>query len=78
MYYWKRSYDEVGKFVSECEQCQRKETIKKARKPLNPIPVTSAAFKQIGVDLVGPLGKNENGVSSIPLYFVIILVLVKQ
>ncbi|XP_071943839.1 uncharacterized protein [Antedon mediterranea] len=60
-YYWKGSFDGVRNFIAACDQCQRKEVLKKAKVPLQPIPVTDTAFRQIGMDIVGPLVKTENG-----------------
>ncbi|KAK3108989.1 hypothetical protein FSP39_020333, partial [Pinctada imbricata] len=60
-YYWKNSYEDVKKYIGECDQCQRKAPLKKASKPLRPIPVKSAPFLQIGMDLVGPLEQTEAG-----------------
>lgn len=61
-YYWKSLYDDIKKFIAECNQFQRKAPLKKARKPLRPIVVKSDPFHQIGMDLVGPLETNEKGV----------------
>ena len=45
----------------ECDACQRKETLKKAKKPLQPVPVPNDAFTQVGMDLVGPLEESTKG-----------------
>ena len=60
-YYWKNSYEDVKRYIEEFDQCQRKAPLKKAQKPLRPIPVKSNPFCQIGMDLVGPLEKTVNG-----------------
>lgn len=48
-------------FVSKCDTCQRKEQLKKAKKPLRPIAVPDNAFSQIGMDLIGPLEETKTG-----------------
>ena len=60
-FYWKGSFEEVKTYIENCDKCQRKANIKKAKKPLRSIPVTPDAFKQVGMDLVGPLETTNNG-----------------
>ncbi|XP_053385075.1 uncharacterized protein LOC128550298 [Mercenaria mercenaria] len=60
-FYWRGSYDEVKTFIKNCDKCQRKADLKKAKKPLRPIPVPSEAFKQVGMDLIGPLETTSAG-----------------
>lgn len=48
-------------FVSKCDTCQRKEQLKKAKKPLHSIAVSDNAFSQIGMDLIGPLEETKSG-----------------
>ena len=59
-YFWKGSYRDVKKFIGRCDKCQRKSTLKKKKRPLHSIPVETA-FKQVGMDLIGPLVDTENG-----------------
>jgi hypothetical protein len=49
----------------KCDTCQRKEHLKKAKKPLRPIAVPEKAFSQIGMDLIGPLEETKAGTLSI-------------
>ncbi len=60
-YYWKGTYEDVQQFVKSCDVCQRKGPLKKAKKPLQSIPVPASPFQQIGMDLIGPLKTTNNG-----------------
>ena len=60
-YFWKGSYSDVLHFITNCDVCQRKENLKKAKKPLQPIPVPGSPFKQVGMDLIGPLVTTKKG-----------------
>ncbi|XP_061190479.1 uncharacterized protein LOC133198400 [Saccostrea echinata] len=58
-YYWAGSFNDVKKYVMKCDTCQRKEHLKKAKKPLRPIAVSDKAFSQIGMDLIGSLEETK-------------------
>ena len=62
-YYWKSAFEDIVTFIKSCDTCQRKVSLKKAKKPLHSIPVPSEAFSQVGMDLIGPLEKTPEGIS---------------
>ena len=58
-YYWPQYYEDIKKYVQECDACQRRERSKR-NNLLHPIPVHSP-FYQIGIDFVGPLPRTKRG-----------------
>ncbi|XP_066940415.1 uncharacterized protein [Macrobrachium rosenbergii] len=62
-YYWPKLKSDVKKFVNSCSICQKvgkpNQVIPKA--PLCPIPVVSEPFKEIIIDVVGPLPRTRSG-----------------
>ena len=62
-FHWPRLYETVKKFIKSCEQCQRNNItcLEKAKQTLNPVPVPTAIWQQIGIDLMGPLPESPEG-----------------
>lgn len=61
-YYWKGMKDDVSKFISKCDKCQRNSNKPPMQAPeLHPVQVPSGVWKQLGMDLIGPLPKSRNG-----------------
>lgn len=62
-YFWPKMKDDVKKFVNSCDACQKvgkpNQPIPKA--PLHPIPVVSEPFREVIIDVVGPLPKTRSG-----------------
>ena len=58
-YYWPQYYEDVKKYVQECDACQRRGRSRK-NNLLHPIPVHSP-FYQIGINFVGPLPHTKKG-----------------
>ena len=58
-YWWPGLVEEVQKFTSSCEPCQREKKLKKAT-DIYPM-VASRPFQIIGIDHVGPLHKTKKG-----------------
>ncbi|XP_066939693.1 uncharacterized protein [Macrobrachium rosenbergii] len=62
-YYWPKLKADVKKFVNSCDVCQKvskpNQPIPKA--PLCPIPVVSEPFKEVIIDVVGPLPRTRSG-----------------
>ena len=46
-------------FLASCDECQRNNHLRKVPAILHPIPPPDSSFKQIGIDLVGPLQKTK-------------------
>lgn len=58
-YYWKGVKDDASKFISKCDKCQRNSnTAPMQVSELHPFPVASGLWKQVGMDLTGPLAKS--------------------
>ena len=54
-YYWKGMTNDVHEYCKSCDTCQRtNHKMTKQQPEFHPIPVTDV-WKQIGIDLVGPL-----------------------
>ena len=54
--------DDVSKYISKCGKCQRNSNKPPMQAPeLHPIPVPSGVWKQVGMDLIGPLPKSRKG-----------------
>lgn len=61
-YYWKGMKDDVAKYISKCDKCQKNSNKPPMQAPeLHPVPVPSGVWKQVGMDLIGPLPKSRNG-----------------
>src|SRR5436305_984928 len=56
-YYWKGMYDDIKKYVKNCDTCQRRGQ-KGGKSYLNPIEV-GEPFERIGIDFVGPLERTK-------------------
>lgn len=78
-YHHKGLFQKVQRYVQHCDLCQRKTSLKKANKPLHPIPVGNEAFNRIGMDVVGPLEETQNGKPvTIPKAFVTLIKKLKE
>ncbi|KAL5477308.1 hypothetical protein EMCRGX_G024090 [Ephydatia muelleri] len=62
-YHWKCMYKDIEAYIRTCEACQKTNDVKfmKATAPLHPIPVPQEVWKQVGIDLIGPLKKSRSG-----------------
>ena len=63
IYYWPKMRSDVAHYVRTCEQCQK---VGKANKPPQPaplvsVPIVSAPFSVIQMDIVGPLPRTKRG-----------------
>lgn len=61
-YYWVGMQKDVEKFVKTCPVCQNRKGAqnKKPQGLLQPIPV-GTPFERVGIDMLGPFPKSENG-----------------
>lgn len=61
-YYWKGMKDDVSKYINQCDKCQRNSNKPPMQAPeLHPVPVPNGVWKQVGMDLIGPLPISRNG-----------------
>ncbi len=60
-FYWPGMYSEVKNFCKTCPECQIIASKSPSIAPLVPIPAVSTPFERIGVDVVGPLPKSQQG-----------------
>ena len=58
-YYWPTMRQDVSRFVKECPDCQACKPVKSIQPPVSHRPVTQARFKDLQVDIVGPLPPSE-------------------
>ncbi|CAB4040892.1 retrotransposable element, partial [Paramuricea clavata] len=64
-FYWHGLMSDVKQYVSTCDVCQRVDgKLGKQHAELHPIPV-SDVWKQVGIDLIGPLKASKQGNSYI-------------
>lgn len=58
-YWWPSMRNDIKKYIKGCDTCQRSKVQhgKKAA-PLHPLPVPSAPWEEISIDLIGPLPKS--------------------
>ena len=55
-YYWPTIENDVRKWCKQCKICaSRKDTGKKPKVPLKPMPIASAPMEQTAMDIMGPL-----------------------
>ena len=57
-FYWPTLFADVAKAVKTCDECQRTAPKGKMRAPLVPLPVMTAPFRLIAMDIVGPPKKS--------------------
>jgi hypothetical protein len=61
-YYWAGIRDDVVHHISKCDTCQRTNNpIKKKLPPLNSVAVPDTPWRQVGLDLIGPLPETDSG-----------------
>ena len=61
-YFWPYIYRDVQRFCATCPECQKTgRKLKHEKVALKPIPTVRVPFKKIGIDIVGPLPRSENG-----------------
>lgn len=55
-YWWPAMCTNIKKYVKGCDSCQRiKVHTKRMGTPLHPLPIPQAPWKEISIDLIGPL-----------------------
>lgn len=59
-YFWEKMRDDVVKFISKCDDCQRYKHSKCHIEPLTVTTTASSAFEKIYLDLVGPLNQDND------------------
>lgn len=59
-FYWLGIKNDVVKWISECDRCQKSEKIKTIASILIPIK-TEGPWQMIGIDLIGPLKESQSG-----------------
>ncbi|XDV39343.1 hypothetical protein PO909_008599 [Leuciscus waleckii] len=61
-FYWPTLYTDVQTHCNTCAVCQKTSAVsQRSRAPLQPLPVISAPFRRIAMDIVGPLEKSSAG-----------------
>ncbi|KAL5516472.1 hypothetical protein EMCRGX_G001810 [Ephydatia muelleri] len=61
-YFWPGLSKDVRIWVQHCDQCQKtKRKFDHPAEELHPVPVPNSSWKQIGIDLIGPLPTTTNG-----------------
>ncbi len=61
-FYWPTLYTDVQTHCNTCAICQKTGAVsQRGRAPLQPLPVISAPFRRIAMDIVGPLEKSSAG-----------------
>src|SRR6267154_1209754 len=62
-FYWPGIINDVRKFVTSCDKCQKRLRITKFdRVPINPVPYSMIPFKIVNYDLIGPIeSKSSSG-----------------
>ena len=58
-YFWPKMRTEITDFVNQCVPCNRSKAKKTVVPPLDPKPVLKPRFKELSVDVVGPLVERE-------------------
>ncbi|KAL7073689.1 hypothetical protein ACQ4LE_007495 [Meloidogyne hapla] len=61
--FWNKMTEDVGKYVKQCDECQRRKIIglHQSKEPITPIEPASRPFQRIHVDLMGPVPKARSG-----------------
>lgn len=61
-FYWPSMYTDIQQYCATCPTCQKTSNVRKSdRACLQPLPVISAPFRRIAMDVVGPLVKSSSG-----------------
>ncbi len=61
-FHWPTLYTDVQTYCTTCAICQKTSVVsQRGRTPLQPLPVISAPFRRIAMDIVGPLEKSSVG-----------------
>ena len=61
-YYWRGIQSDVRRHVEACDKCQRVNSKFVRDEPvLHPVPVPNGAWRQVGMDLIGPLPTTSSG-----------------
>lgn len=60
-YYWPGMYQDIHKFVSSCDKCQKQKYKTHTKQPMCITSTATSAFEKVFLDLVGPLTKDANG-----------------
>ena len=58
-FYWPQMYEDIKKYVQSCDACQRRGRPRRQTE-LRPLKVYEP-FYQVGIDIVGPLPRTQNG-----------------
>jgi len=60
-YWWPGICNDIQKYVQGCQECQQNKVqhIKKAA-PLHPLPTPKTPWKEISIDVIGPLPRSED------------------
>jgi len=60
-YWWPGICNDIQKYVQGCQECQQNKAqhIKKAA-PLHPLPTPKTPWKEISIDVIGPLPRSED------------------
>ena len=59
-FFWEKLKEDVCRFVSKCDDCQRYKHSKTHVEPLTVTTTASSAFQKIYLDLVGPLNQDND------------------
>ena len=60
-FYWLTVFCDVAEYCQRCPECQRTARGSQLRISLVPLPVMKEPFKQITMDIVGPLPRSQRG-----------------
>eukprot|EP00731_Ephydatia_muelleri_P010665 Em0005g1251a len=61
-FFWKNMYEDIKKYVKECDVCQRMNPkFVKSNAKLHPVPVRAQLWHKVGIDLIGPLPETKKG-----------------
>ncbi|KAL5508860.1 hypothetical protein EMCRGX_G004118 [Ephydatia muelleri] len=61
-FFWKNMYEDIKKYVKECDVCQRMNPkFVKSNAKLHPVPVRAQVWHKVGIDLIGPLPETKKG-----------------
>lgn len=61
-YYWPGCFKDAEQFVRSCDVCQRTGRPKeKGKAPMSIVPITTAPFRKVVVDVVGRLPMTKSG-----------------
>jgi len=60
-FYWPGIHDDIRKFVSECHSCQTMKSPSAAEAMMSPLPVPSACWRIVSVDMITQLPRTQSG-----------------